>query len=65
MVKIYANSKYLDRDVQWVLFILAEYIFTIINIIYDMYMEFYLVFVLLTVSFKRETILQYVIDMCM
>ena len=26
IVRIYVNSKYLDRDVQWVLFILAEYI---------------------------------------
>ena len=25
--RIYANSKYLDRNVQWILFILAEYIF--------------------------------------
>ena len=27
IVKIYANSKYLDRDVRWVLFILAEHSF--------------------------------------
>ena len=26
MVRIYANSKYLDRNVRWILFILAEYI---------------------------------------
>ena len=26
IVRIYANSKYLDRNVRWVLFILAEYI---------------------------------------
>ena len=26
IVRIYANSKYLDRNEQWVLFILAEYI---------------------------------------
>ena len=26
IVRIYAISKYLDRNVQWVLFILAEYI---------------------------------------
>ena len=26
IVRIYANSNYLDRNVQWVLFILAEYI---------------------------------------
>ena len=26
IVTIHANSKYLDRNVQWVLFILAEYI---------------------------------------
>ena len=26
MVRIYANSKYLDKNVLWVLFILAEYI---------------------------------------
>ena len=25
IVRIYANSKYLDRNVRWVLFILAEY----------------------------------------
>ena len=25
IVRIYANSKYLDRNVHWVLFILAEY----------------------------------------
>ena len=27
IVRVYANSKYLDRNVQWVLFILAEYRF--------------------------------------
>ena len=27
IVRIYANSKYLNRNVRWVLFILAEYIF--------------------------------------
>ena len=27
IVRIYANSKYLDRNVRWVLFILAEYIY--------------------------------------
>ena len=26
IVRIYANSKYLDRKVRWLLFILAEYI---------------------------------------
>ena len=26
IVRIYANPRYLDRNVQWVLFILAEYI---------------------------------------
>ena len=26
IVRIYANSKYLNRNVRWVLFILAEYI---------------------------------------
>ena len=26
IVRIYANSKYLDRNVPWVLYILAEYI---------------------------------------
>ena len=26
-IRIYANSKYLDNNVQWVLFILAEYIY--------------------------------------
>ena len=31
IVRINANSKYLDRYVQWVLFILAEYIYTPFN----------------------------------
>ena len=29
-VRIYANSKYLDRNVRWTLFILAAYIFQIL-----------------------------------
>ena len=28
IVRIYANSKYLDKNVRWVLFILAEYIYS-------------------------------------
>ena len=37
IVRIYANSKYLDRNVRWVLFILAEYMsLTYLNLLADL-----------------------------